>query len=250
MNQKDFYDNYHQHHAPHVVTQLLHDEKRRVIGSLIRQQHQKANARILVAGCGLGEDAEIIGSPTIATDLSTTALIKASQRYPNHIYVTADSQKLPFQSGQFDLIVCSEVIEHIPHPEIMVGEFHRLLHLGGSLIITTPNWISFYGLARRLGEFILKKPITSANQPIDHWYTKNLLARQLTPYFGSFTWRGVWFFPPIGLGNKTLPAAPLARLFTALQPIERFLQPRLTGFAHLLAIHCVSRTLADSTEEG
>jgi ubiquinone/menaquinone biosynthesis C-methylase UbiE len=41
-------------------------------------------------------------------------------------------------SSSFDVIVCSDVIEHVQFPEALLHEFNRLLKPGGTLVITTP----------------------------------------------------------------------------------------------------------------
>lgn len=46
---------------------------------------------------------------------------------------------LPFADDQFDLIWCSEVIEHLRNPAFTIHEFKRVLQPGGSLVMTTPN---------------------------------------------------------------------------------------------------------------
>jgi len=45
-----------------------------------------------------------------------------------------------FQSEQFDIIISSEVIEHINNPVEEMQHFHRLLRKGGLVYITTPNF--------------------------------------------------------------------------------------------------------------
>lgn len=45
----------------------------------------------------------------------------------------------PFESDTFDLVWCSEVIEHLRDPASSVSEMRRVLKPGGTLIITTPN---------------------------------------------------------------------------------------------------------------
>lgn len=59
---------------------------------------------------------------------------------------------LPFADDEFDLIWCSEVIEHLKNPVFSIGEFKRILKPGGSLVMTTPNhglWI--FRLIEKLG---------------------------------------------------------------------------------------------------
>ncbi len=62
------------------------------------------------------------------------------------------NKPLPFKDDTFDLIWCSEVIEHLKVPEKTKQEFERVLKRGGEAIITTPNshfWI--YPLLRLIG---------------------------------------------------------------------------------------------------
>jgi 2-polyprenyl-3-methyl-5-hydroxy-6-metoxy-1,4-benzoquinol methylase len=54
---------------------------------------------------------------------------------------------LPFPEGTFDLVWCTEVIEHLRSPAAAVAEFKRVLRPSGTMVVTTPNsrlWI--YGL--------------------------------------------------------------------------------------------------------
>ncbi|MCA9641844.1 MAG: class I SAM-dependent methyltransferase [Myxococcales bacterium] len=46
---------------------------------------------------------------------------------------------LPFPDDHFDLIWCSEVIEHLEDPEFALGELRRVTKPGGDMILTTPN---------------------------------------------------------------------------------------------------------------
>jgi 2-polyprenyl-3-methyl-5-hydroxy-6-metoxy-1,4-benzoquinol methylase len=46
---------------------------------------------------------------------------------------------LPFPDGAFDLIWCSEVVEHLEDPVLAAREFRRVVRPGGDVIVTTPN---------------------------------------------------------------------------------------------------------------
>jgi 2-polyprenyl-3-methyl-5-hydroxy-6-metoxy-1,4-benzoquinol methylase len=48
-----------------------------------------------------------------------------------------------------DVVLCSEVIEHMTSPEILAGEMARVLKPGGLLVLSTPN--SAFWLYRVLG---------------------------------------------------------------------------------------------------
>jgi len=63
--------------------------------------------------------------------------------------IVVDANKtLPFEDKSFDVIWCSEVIEHLADAEFTVGEFRRVLKDGGVMYLTTPN--SYFWLMRPL----------------------------------------------------------------------------------------------------
>ncbi|HEY0003174.1 MAG TPA: class I SAM-dependent methyltransferase [Pyrinomonadaceae bacterium] len=51
---------------------------------------------------------------------------------------TGDIANLPYENASLDLVIASEVIEHMPEPEQVVKEIARVLRPGGKLIMTMP----------------------------------------------------------------------------------------------------------------
>jgi SAM-dependent methyltransferase len=51
--------------------------------------------------------------------------------------IVADAHALPFPDGAFDVILCSEVLEHLHTPAQALSEMRRVLKRGGTLILTT-----------------------------------------------------------------------------------------------------------------
>jgi 2-polyprenyl-3-methyl-5-hydroxy-6-metoxy-1,4-benzoquinol methylase len=49
------------------------------------------------------------------------------------------NERLPFEDGHFDLVWCSEVIEHLVEPARALAELRRVTKRGGVLLLTTPN---------------------------------------------------------------------------------------------------------------
>ncbi len=54
------------------------------------------------------------------------------------IDLVSDITNIPAPDASFDVILCSEVLEHVPDPTCALGEFARLLKPGGKLILTAP----------------------------------------------------------------------------------------------------------------
>lgn len=54
------------------------------------------------------------------------------------IDVFYDGENIPFDNQFFDCILCTEVIEHVFNPEIVLSELNRVLKPGGKLLITCP----------------------------------------------------------------------------------------------------------------
>jgi 2-polyprenyl-3-methyl-5-hydroxy-6-metoxy-1,4-benzoquinol methylase len=66
------------------------------------------------------------------------------------------NERLPVGDGAFDVVVASEVIEHLENPRAVAREIFRLLRPGGLAILSTPNnesWRALLALVVR-GHFV------------------------------------------------------------------------------------------------
>lgn len=48
------------------------------------------------------------------------------------------AEELPFATGQFDLVFCTQMLEYVPCPQKAVDEIHRVLRTGGCLFLSAP----------------------------------------------------------------------------------------------------------------
>jgi ubiquinone/menaquinone biosynthesis C-methylase UbiE len=55
--------------------------------------------------------------------------------------LVADITRLPFSDDFFDVVICSEVLEHIPDQHTAVYEVNRVLKPGGDLIVSVPRYL-------------------------------------------------------------------------------------------------------------
>ena len=101
------------------------------------------DARILELGAGggfLGSTlAERGFSRLTLSDLTATALAALRENAPGAPLVGADAEGLPFRDAAFDVVVSSDVIEHLPDVERHVAEIARVLAPGGRYYLKTPN---------------------------------------------------------------------------------------------------------------
>jgi 2-polyprenyl-3-methyl-5-hydroxy-6-metoxy-1,4-benzoquinol methylase/uncharacterized protein YbaR (Trm112 family) len=100
---------------------------------------------LLDVGCGVGMYAERLAPAVgnyLGVDLSLASLRIASACLgdrPNVSLARASAFRLPVADDSVDLVICSEVIEHVPSPHELLREAYRVLRPGGRLGLSTPN---------------------------------------------------------------------------------------------------------------
>lgn len=104
----------------------------------------------LDVGCGDGywsEKLKSIGYRTTSIDMNRAyPNVDWETPYKDTIFIDLN-KKLPFQDASFDLIWCSEVIEHLENPQAIIKEIERMVKPGGKYILTTPNsffWLHYF----------------------------------------------------------------------------------------------------------
>jgi SAM-dependent methyltransferase len=60
------------------------------------------------------------------------------------VQVYSSGMSLPFKDGVFDIVLCSEVMEHVNEPELLLREISRVLRSGGFLVMTTPFMVPMH----------------------------------------------------------------------------------------------------------
>ncbi len=57
----------------------------------------------------------------------------------SHVHVRADLARLPFRQGVADVVLNTQVLEHVPDPGSVLAEIYRVLKPGGRLFLTAPQ---------------------------------------------------------------------------------------------------------------
>lgn len=52
--------------------------------------------------------------------------------------IIGQAESLPFSDRQFDLIFCTQVLEYVPDPPLVISEIYRTLKMGGFLLLSAP----------------------------------------------------------------------------------------------------------------
>ena len=108
------------------------------------------NGRVLDAGCGVGYGTDLLSAEAtlaVGIDVAPDAVRLSFDKYRKPRWAAASAAHLPFGPATFDLVVCFEVIEHIPDWQQLISEARRVLAPNGIFIVSTPNK-SFYAQAR------------------------------------------------------------------------------------------------------
>jgi ubiquinone/menaquinone biosynthesis C-methylase UbiE len=116
------------------------DRKFRRICELVREQ--LPCEAFLDAGCGDGRYLAALAPelPDRRTGLDISArILETAARRIDADYRQAGLGALPFEDGAFDLVLCTQVIEHVPDAPAGIGELVRVLRPGGRLVISTDN---------------------------------------------------------------------------------------------------------------
>jgi SAM-dependent methyltransferase len=96
--------------------------------------------RALDLGCGDGWLTELIESEhVVGVDPSWTALGRARTRLPHaRLIPVAPDERLVLEDNAFDLVLCTETLEHVRDTQLFLSEARRVLEPGGRLAVSTP----------------------------------------------------------------------------------------------------------------
>lgn len=113
--------------------------RRLVLSELLVRQGGGGQPRILDFGCGTGGNVamEAAVGPVVGIEPDAGALRLAQPR-GGALFCRAVGTSLPFAGGTFDLVLASDVLEHIADDGLASSEIHRVLRVGGSLVFSVP----------------------------------------------------------------------------------------------------------------
>lgn len=129
--------NYYQWGVEHNLLQRLwHMNKLNVVLGLIASSPGK----ILDVGCASGwflsKVAQVFPkAQCYGIDIYDKAVAYGKKLYPGISFQKADAHTMPFKTSTFDLVICTEVLEHVNDPKSALLEIKRVLKKDGFAII-------------------------------------------------------------------------------------------------------------------
>lgn len=170
------YDSWHEQLAVDTDTDT---PWHRLLKSNLIPERDLAGKRVLEIACGRGGFACWLATQSqrpdevFAADFSPAAINKgqafAVERGISGIrWEVQDIQSLSYAASEFDTVISSETIEHVPDSRRALSELVRVLKPGGRLFLTTPNYLGLMGLYRIYMRMTGRR-FTEEGQPINHF---------------------------------------------------------------------------------
>ncbi|MGC8783457.1 MAG: class I SAM-dependent methyltransferase [Armatimonadota bacterium] len=115
--------------------------RRELVDSLVRRLPLPHQAIIVDVGCGTGATAMQLRryGTVIGVDISLLALSWSRQRGLNNLLLAA-AERLPIAPESVDVIVATDILEHLDDDVAVLKEFYRALKPGGYVVITVPAY--------------------------------------------------------------------------------------------------------------
>jgi phosphatidylethanolamine/phosphatidyl-N-methylethanolamine N-methyltransferase len=106
---------------------------------------ERVGGRILEVGVGTGLSLDQYSRTNriVGVDISAAMLDKAQQRIARlglsnvEAIAVMDAEHLTFADASFDVVVAQYVVTAVPHPELALDEFARVVRPGGEIILTS-----------------------------------------------------------------------------------------------------------------
>jgi ubiquinone/menaquinone biosynthesis C-methylase UbiE len=132
------YDIERYYERSHPLLRWLEQQRLRALHSMAAPA---AGERTLEVGCGAGHVLERFAEGwRVGIDLSGIMLERTRRRLgPDLPLVRGSADALPFADAAFDIVVCTEVLEHTTDPGSVIEELIRVAGPRGRVLVSVPN---------------------------------------------------------------------------------------------------------------
>ena len=130
-------------------------ERRRLFGHLITGMGLPGGARVLDIGTSTGTNLRMLRdlgfSRYEGLDTSEEAVHWCADKGYGKV-TQGDVCALPFPDDTFDLVLATDIIEHVDDDEVALREIRRVLKPRGRVLITVPAFMLLWGLQDEVGQ--------------------------------------------------------------------------------------------------
>lgn len=123
---------------PKFPEKMLHD-KRKAAMYIKSRTYTSHGESVLDIGCGTGLITQVLPGNVTGLDISQWKLDRAKIHVPTATFIQGDAEKLPFTENTFDVVCCTDCLEHLERPELVVEGAYRILKPRGYFIGTVPS---------------------------------------------------------------------------------------------------------------
>lgn len=107
----------------------------------------KSARSVLDVGCGAGLVLEALRSPgtrLCGVEMSAAAARSLEERGIEGRSVDLETERLPYADGEFDAVLCYDVLEHVFSPGRLVAEIRRVVRPAGTVLLCVPNTLNLF----------------------------------------------------------------------------------------------------------
>ena len=122
--------------------------RRTLVRKILADIQQIGSLCVLDIGTSTGTNLRLLDEfhfkDVMGMDASTRA-VKFCKDKGHDAVLVADAKNIPYVDGTFDLIIATDIIEHIDDDKAALHEIRRLLKADGTAILTVPAFMSLWG---------------------------------------------------------------------------------------------------------
>lgn len=81
----------------------------------------------------------------VSLDYSSRVASALRSKYPSYSHTQGDAQMLPFRSSTFDVVLATDLLEHLRDDEAAISEIYRVMKPGAVMLVTVPMFKLLWG---------------------------------------------------------------------------------------------------------